>query len=224
MFNFKLHSQILSKQITKRANHIPLSYIRGKTEFYTRELITDDNALEPRPESETIIELFKSLPKQDTVIDIGTGSGALIITAKLDRPSIKAMACDIDPNCLKVANKNKIKFDIDVDFKLGNLFEPYITYEFNNLIILANLPYVPNDFTINKAAMNEPRLAIFGGADGLDYYRELFKQLGQAKAENITVFCESLPSQHTKLNSIAKEHKYNLKKTDDFIQVFSRVN
>jgi release factor glutamine methyltransferase len=84
----------LNEQISKRALHTPLAYIRGKTEFFGREFIINDFVLEPRPESETIIELVKKLPDitKCTIIDVGTGSGALAITTKLELPSTTVMA------------------------------------------------------------------------------------------------------------------------------------
>ncbi len=221
----ELNSQDLKKldnMISKRINHTPLSYIRGKTEFYGREFILDENVLEPRPESETMIDLLITINNIETVIDIGTGSGALAVTAKLENPLYIVKAIDIDPECINVAKANIDKYELDIELRIGNLFEPFINSKFKNLAILANLPYVPNKFTINQAAMNEPKIAIFGGEDGLDYYRTLFKQLKTVSSENLYVLCESLPTQHIKLKYIAEQNGFDLKTSEDFIQLFTR--
>jgi release factor glutamine methyltransferase len=226
-----LHSQTLrklDKQIARRANHEPLSYIRGETEFYGRDFYVNEYVLEPRPESETMIILLKNLlaerqsQRLDTIVDIGTGSGALAITAKLEAPDNNVMAIDIDPNCIKVSRKNAKTHGAKIRFFQGDLLEPLISskFEFHSSIILANLPYVPNDFVVNQAAAMEPKVAIFGGPDGLDIYRRFFWQLsGRNKPKY--VISESLPPQHIKLAKIAQKAGYRLVDTDDFIQVFN---
>lgn len=217
----------LDSQVKRRVQHEPLSYIRGKTEFFGRDFILNADVLEPRPESETMIELLINLvdSRQPTVdselqiADIGTGSGALAITAKLELPKAAVVATDIDASCLKVAKQNAERLQADIALKEGNLLEPVIDKKLN--VILANLPYVPNNWQINNAAHHEPRLAIFGGADGLDLYRKLFKQLQSADWKPDYILTESLPPQHKALNAIAKEAGYYQADEQDFIQVFS---
>ena len=94
--------------IERRLCHEPLAYIRHKSEFYGRDFFVDSRVLEPRPESETIIDVLKELPglSQLVIIDVGTGSGALAITAKLELPNTEVIATDIDKNCLAVARQN----------------------------------------------------------------------------------------------------------------------
>lgn len=211
----------LNKQIKQRQSHIPLAFIRGKTEFYGREFIINKNVLEPRPESEAMIEFLKSLvlPKVSFVADIGTGSGALAITAKLELPNINVIATDIDPACIKVAKQNAKKHDVGIKVIKGNLLEPLKGLKIS--VLLCNLPYVPNSYEINQAAANEPRIAIFGGEDGLDLYRQLFDQINRGENRVQYVLTESLPFQHKALAKIAKDYGFKLQKTDDFIQLFS---
>jgi release factor glutamine methyltransferase len=205
----------LTTQLERRAQHEPLAYIRGTTEFYGRDFIIDHRVLEPRPESETIIELLKGLklPVKPQIVDVGTGSGMLAITAKLELPQAVVTAVDIDPNCLAVGVQNAQKHQLDITFLEQDLYDGPAD------ILLCNLPYVPDNFQINQAAMHEPRLAIFGGSDGLDLYRKLFSQL---KHKPTYILTESLPPQHETLAAIATEYGYTLAKTDDFIQLFTR--
>lgn len=212
--------KLLSEQIARRTQHEPLAYIRGKTEFYGREFIVSSAVLEPRPESETMIELLKKLPtkEREAVIDVGTGSGALAITAALELGAVQVIATDIDPACLKVARSNSKKHKATIDLHQTNLIQGISAPP--QTVILANLPYVPEDYIINEAAAMEPRLAIFGGTDGLDLYRELFKQIDTQKHKASYILTESLPFQHAALAEIAQTHGYHLRKEDDFIQVF----
>ncbi len=217
-----LHLQKLTELIARRASHEPLAYIRGKTEFYGRELAINKHVLEPRPESETMIELLKVFYKlrPSKVVDVGTGSGALAITAKLEIPDAEVLAMDIDPACLKVAQKNAKKHGVAIEFLQGNLLEPIKDLESRIYILLCNLPYVPERYTINQAAAMEPRQAIFGGPDGLDLYRQLFDQINRGNARIQYLFTESLPYQHKALGLLAKKAGFRLLKSDDFIQVF----
>lgn len=212
----------LEKQIKRRAKHEPLAYIRGMTEFYGREFLINKDVLEPRPESETMIELLKNLNLQasSVILDLGTGSGALAITAKLEIPNAELVVTDINPKCLIVASQNAQKHKVKVKFFLGDLLLP-VSKKVD--VILANLPYVPDNFKLNDAAMNEPKLAIFGGPDGLDVYRRFFSQIATKSQKPLYVLTEALPFQHQKLAKIAAKTGYKLTRTDDFIQLFTKL-
>jgi len=227
--------------IERRAKHEPLAYIRGKSEFYGREFLVTPSTLQPRPETETMITLLKSLLQHDItvsalrarkykkdvlIVDVGTGSGCLAITAKIEWPEIEVYATEINEDALKIAKKNATKLGADVKFYQGNLLEPIYVLRPPLFALLCNLPYVPDSHPINKAAKQEPKIAIFGGEDGLDLYRDLFKQVQseerRAKSEvrPSYILTESLPFQHTELAKIAKQQGYKLVQTEDFIQVF----
>jgi release factor glutamine methyltransferase len=214
----------LRAQIVLRSEHVPLAYIRGKTEFYGREFIINDYVLEPRPESEAMIDVLKTLPDtgQLTIIDIGCGSGALAITAKLELPQNTVIAIDIDRNCLNLTRQNAAGLGADISVKQGDLLKPIVAKQPDHYALLCNLPYVPDSFHINQAATHEPRLAIFGGPDGLDVYRSLFKQTSSLKTKPKYVLTEALPPQHEELAEIATEHGWRQAKSEDFIQVFAR--
>jgi len=213
----------LDKQLDERVNHVPLAYIRGKTEFYGREFYVDKRVLEPRPESETMINILKKIPDIDhqvEIIDVGTGSGALAITAKLELPNAKVVATDIDSECLQVAEKNAARYHVTIEFTQGDLLDPIEEIPGFSIVTLANLPYVPDDHFVNQAALQEPRLAIFGGADGLDPYRKLFSQAAGFGEKPRYILTESLPPQHRQLAIIAARYGFRQTNDDDFIQVF----
>jgi release factor glutamine methyltransferase len=224
----------LKKLLTRRATHEPLAYIRGHTEFYGRDFVITSAVLEPRPESETMIDALKALPAFNhpqkvsgprstknghtiRIADVGTGSGALGITAALEVPRSRVDLLDIDSAALKVAKRNVDKFTLNMSVIQSDLLSKS-SQDYD--ILLCNLPYVPDSHTINEAAMFEPRVAIFGGPDGLALYHKLFGQISKLAKKPLYILTESLPPQHKALQQLAKRHGYKLKSTDDFIQVF----
>lgn len=210
----------LNNLLKRRMQHEPLAYVRGKTEFYGHEFVITPAVLEPRPESEAMIEeLLKlpELPQNVSIADVGTGSGALGITAKLLLPDARVGLLEIDSKALEVAKINVDKFTLDIKTGVSDLLA---NSNRGHDVLLCNLPYVPDDFQINTAATHEPRIAIFGGPDGLDLYRKLFKQLKNRANRPLYILSESLPPQHTTLAEIAKPYGYTLASENDFIQVF----
>ncbi len=227
----------IEKLLKRRAQHEPLAYLRGKTEFYGRQFVLTPAVLEPRPESETMIDLLKSLPlfgaggrnsgsagpksgRPITIADVGTGSGALGITAALELPKTAVELLDIDPEALKVAKINVDKFTLSINVIRSDLLTAARrSYD----VLLCNLPYVPDDYEINLSAAHEPASAIFGGPDGLGLYRRLFDQAARRPRQPLYILTEALPPQHAALRSIAEQADYRLSRSDDFIQVFSKA-
>jgi release factor glutamine methyltransferase len=210
----------LDTLIARRKVHEPLAFIRGRTEFYGRDFTITNDVLEPRPESETMIELLKSLhPSHGSrIVDVGTGSGALGITAALEIDGVSVELIDIDEAALAVACKNAVSYNLSLPIYKSDLLGATKDSD----IVLANLPYIPDDYHINEAALLEPHIAIFGGVDGLDLYRHLFPQARELHVRYILT--ESLPFQHAALRTIAETSGYGQQTDDDFIQVFSSAS
>jgi release factor glutamine methyltransferase len=214
---------VLDKQIKRRMKHEPIAYILGRQEFFGRDFAVTPDTLTPRPETETLVECALDVLRRENVnlvADIGTGSGCIAITLSLelhDKPTA-FVGYDVSIPAITVAKKNAKLLASPATFHQANLHTDANLWRKADMIV-ANLPYVPTDFHINLAASHEPEFAIFGGKDGLDYYRTLFGSLPSSCKYVIT---ESLPPQHTDLTAIAKQHSYTLDKTQDFIQVFKR--
>jgi len=207
----------LNKQIVQRMQHIPLAYIRSTAFFYGRAFYVDAHVLIPRPESETLIELLKKLPLPDQprIADIGCGSGCLGITAALETNGTVHFY-DIDAQVLSVAKRNAHTYHIHGQYYEQNLLvQSKGPYD----VVLANLPYVPTDYAINRAAKHEPALALFAGEDGLDLFRTFWQQIGIDKPTY--VITESFPLQHAQNTQLAKNAGYSLQATDDFAQCFT---
>jgi release factor glutamine methyltransferase len=224
----------LNKLLNRRTRHEPMAYILRHVEFYGYEFVINASVLVPRPESETMIDLLKELlakenkkissdeiqhfaHTQHNIADIGSGSGALGITAKLEAPECKVDLLEINTAALKMSQTNVEKFTLDISVIKSDLLNSTTTaYD----ILLCNLPYVPDEFKINSAAAWEPSLAIFGGSDGLNLYRKLFWQVSSLQKYPLYILTESFPSQHKALAKIADACGYAVLKIDDFIQVF----
>ncbi len=213
--------QKLDDQVERRAYHEPLAYIRGKSEFYGREFKITPDTLQPRPETETMIEMIRSL-SPIKIVDVGTGSGCIAISAKLELPASDIVACDISDACIKVAHENADSMGADIVVIKSDLLNDINVKHLKESLLACNLPYVPLNFQINESARHEPDLALFGGQDGLDLYRQLFLQIislpPQFRPE--VVLTESLPTQHQALELLAKQAGYHLEDTQDFIQQF----
>ena len=216
----------LNTKVMQRAQHVPLAYIRGKVEFFGREFTVNTHVLVPRPESESMIELLKHSITHDascTIADIGTGSGALAITAKLELPSASVFATDIDERCLEIAQKNAVKLEADITFLHGDLLSPlpHINSTGHKLVVLANLPYVPEQYPINTAASHEPALALFSGKDGLDHYARLFAQAHALPVAPSYIVTECLMEQQDSLSTLAQQSGYQMVQTDGLAQLFT---
>lgn len=223
--------KLLNNNLKRRLTHEPLAYIRGKSEFYTREFIVSVDTLQPRPETETIISelltLLKDSPLADKknlnlrVVDIGTGSGCIAITLKKECPSLEVYATDVSSKALDIAKRNSKKHNAKITFYESDLLNSLPQFVLNKpYILITNLPYVPNNYHINMSATFEPKQAIFGGVDGLDLYRKLFEQIHDLKTKPTYILTESMPSQHDELARIANKARFELFKTNDFIQIF----
>jgi release factor glutamine methyltransferase len=208
--------------IEERLQRIPLAYIRGKAWFYGRFFEVNQSVLIPRPESESFIELLKELrPKK--IIDIGTGSGALAVTAKLELPEIEVIATDMSSEALIVAQKNAQTHHVDITFISGNLLMPISDSEALGATIITNLPYVPHSMQTQPELALEPPEALYSGQDGLDHYREFWKQLKNREIQPTHILTESLELQHPALERLAAKAGYHLKQTDVLVQLFTSV-
>jgi release factor glutamine methyltransferase len=209
---------LLNTYITQRGKHIPLAYIRGHAPFYGRDFMVDEHVLVPRPETESMIEILKTLQvSQPHIVDVGCGSGCIGISAALEIPEAHVTLLDIDESALAVAKRNAEKLQADVAFTQSNLLEGY---DQPVDIALANLPYVPDEYPINEAAKHEPSLALFAGNDGLDLYRKFWDQIKNLDDQPEYVLTEALLSQHAALAEIAKAAGYTLEQTDGLVQLF----
>jgi release factor glutamine methyltransferase len=157
----------------------PVAYITGRRGFRRIELNVDRRALIPRPESELLVESALTLAPGTRVVDVGTGSGAIALALKDERPYLDVSASDLSEDALALARANAAHLGLDVAFLRADLLDG-VADEFD--AVLANLPYVAER---DRAALapeivrHEPPGALFAGADGLDAIRALTAQLSE---------------------------------------------
>lgn len=210
----------IKKLVKLRSKSWPLAYLMNKKSFYQLEFFVNSDTLIPRPESELIVEAVlkecqKEKQKKINIIDVGTGSGCLIISLAhilQSKNNINFYGLDISSPALKVSKKNAQKQQLNkrISFKLGNLLEPLlkkIGREEAQYHILANLPYLTKEEIKNSPSLKmEPKKALDGGKDGLKFYQELFKQISQIKKDNsFFIYAEINPWQKEKLLELTKK-------------------
>ena len=163
----------------------PIQYIKGYETFFGRDFKVNENVLIPRYETEELVEniLYRiddyfSDYQSIKLCDVGTGSGAIAITLALEEPRLKVLATDISQDALKVAKENAKALCANVEFRAGDLLQPLLDTNEKVDIFVSNPPYIPNDQQIEAMVKdNEPHVALFGGNDGLYFYRKIFKEV-----------------------------------------------
>jgi release factor glutamine methyltransferase len=157
--------------VARRKAHEPVAYILGRKDFRRITLAVDRRVLIPRPETELLVEVGLSLPHGASVVDVGTGSGAVALALKDERPDLDVWATDVDAGALAVARQNGSHLGLGVEFVQADLLAG-LDRSFD--AVLANLPYVAEGSELPpEIAGYEPDLALFGGGDGLDPLRRL---------------------------------------------------
>ncbi|MEA2154295.1 MAG: release factor glutamine methyltransferase [Solirubrobacteraceae bacterium] len=156
----------------RSAGREPVAYILGRRGFRHIELAVDARVLVPRPETELLVEVGLELPRGARVADVGTGSGAVALALKQERPDLEVVATDASADALAVARANAERLGLDVTFAHGDLLAGVGEID----AVLSNPPYVADG---ERAALapeitrHEPAGALFAGADGLDVVRRL---------------------------------------------------
>ena len=154
----------------------PVQYLVGTSNFYGYDFIVNENVLIPRFETEELVDNIlyrydKYFKKQRVdVCDLATGSGCIAITLAKEEKNMNVVASDISFEALEVAKKNSEKLNANVKFLQGDMLEPFKGMKFD--IFVSNPPYIPEDEEVMDLVKdNEPNIALFGGSDGLKFYR-----------------------------------------------------
>lgn len=225
--------QRLNSFISRRQKNEPIAYITNNKEFYGRDFFVDHRVLIPRPESELLVdkslEIIKKtylLPTTYYILELGTGSGCIIISiikelqkSQTDLMQFKFIATDISADALNVARKNAQSYQVDqhISFIQSDLFSftsdptSYLLPTTYSLII-ANLPYVPSYWLQNsdwtKTLYFEPNVALDGGLEGMDIYERFFKEVPKYLSKDGTILIECEDDQIDKILRILKDLKY----------------
>jgi release factor glutamine methyltransferase len=215
--------EIADARLLLRLDRTPIAYIIGHKEFYGRKFKVTPATLIPRPESEQIItSLQKILPNTQALIndvprrlvDVGTGSGILGITAKLEHPELDVTLLDVSQHALNVAEQNARSLHTDVKLLRSDLLSQYVLLAD---IIVANLPYVDPAWERSPETNQEPALALFAEDHGLRLIKKLIQQTPAKLRAGGDLLLEADPRQHSTIIKFAKEYKLNKQSVEGFI-------
>lgn len=166
------------KYIDRLIQGTPLQYITNTQEFMKMSFFVNNDVLIPQPDTEILVEetikIAKKI-KKPIILDLCTGSGAIAVSLKKYLQDSIIYASDISSKALEVAKKNAKNNNVEINFLESNLFENFPNIKFD--IIVSNPPYIKKDIikTLDKEVQNEPKIALDGGIDGLDFYRKIAK-------------------------------------------------
>ena len=214
--------------LQKRLNYEPISKIIKKKNFWKYDFFVNSNVLDPRPETELIIEEvlrnIKDRKKQYKILDIGTGSGCLAICLAKELTNSKITAIDISKTAINVAKKNiKLKkLEHQIDLRLIDINKIKDKYD----IIVSNPPYL-TECEYEKAQEEiknfEPKVALVGGVDGLQIYRILSKKIDYIMTNNSYFVCEIGKGQLDSIKDIFQNTNLILKKISKDLNKIDRT-
>lgn len=191
----------------------PLGHVLGFEWFYGYRFKVNPDVLIPRPETEELVANIlaaydECFDGQDVdVIDVGTGSGAIAIALRKEVAHLQVTASDISEQAVAVARKNAADNAADVTFLTGDMLEPFIEAGIRCDILVSNPPYIPVHEQMEHSVVDfEPHVALFGGEDGLKFYREIFANAHRVIKEKAILAFEMGYDQGERLRALAKEH------------------
>lgn len=192
----------------------PMAYVLGYEWFYGYKFKVDADVLIPRPETEELVALVLSkfderYPERDKVqvFDVATGSGAIGIALALEEPRMQVMASDLSQKALEVAGANNDALQAGVEFIQGSMLDPFIEKGLHCDILVSNPPYIPNAEEMEASVVDfEPHMALFGGSDGLDFYRDIFSKASQVVRPDGCMAFEMGWDQGQRLMELARAH------------------
>lgn len=218
--------ELFTKGMERIMNNEPMNYVLGYSYFYGYRFIVNDGVLIPRPETEELVGLILSKydeyfnGKSIDLCDVGTGSGAIAIALKKEEDRLNVYASDISEDALKVARLNAQNNDAKVEFFQGSMLEPFIERDIKVDILVSNPPYIKTVETIEASVYDyEPHVALFGGEDGLKFYREILENAHKVLKPKGFIFFEMGYDLKDSLSALAKEYY-----PESRIEVYKDIN
>jgi release factor glutamine methyltransferase len=192
--------------IAKRSTGVPVAYLRGFKEFHGLRIAVDPRVLVPRPETEALVDavLAHAGDRALTVVDVGTGSGAIAVALAVRAPRLRVIATDISSGALAVARANAAAHAVWVDFREGDLLAP-VTERVD--VVAANLPYL-REHELDRLVGDrtsltfEPRLATVAGSDGLALVRRAIADVPRVLGADGVAFFECDPPQVAEISAL----------------------
>ena len=218
----------VQKIITRRLNFEPVSKIFGKRDFYNSTFSISDDVLDPRPETENIVEIANNFILEkgyESFIDLGTGSGCIILSILKENKNLTAVGVDISIDAINIAKKNSKDMNLEKrsSFIVSNwLSSIYNSYDW----IISNPPYIPSDeiITLSKTVKNfDPLISLDGGQDGLKCYKEIAEDINRVINKNGRVILEIGYNQAHDVIKIFESKEFKLLKIYNDINGLNRI-
>lgn len=210
----KYYKGNIKDAIKRLENGEPVQYIVGNVDFYGYILDVNKNVLIPRRETEELVEEVikrSGTFKEPTIIDVGTGSGAIAISLSKEL-NTHLYASDISGAALDVAKQNSNKNSADVTFLKGNMLKPYIDNNIKVDIIVSNPPYIKEDEKIEDIVKNnEPHIALYAKNNGFEFYESILKDAKQILNDKFLIAFEIGYAQGLAITELAKKYLGNVK-------------
>lgn len=191
----------------------PMAHVLGYSWFYGYKMIVNEDVLIPRSETEELCaqilaRIDEHFSNQATIecADVGTGSGAIAITVAKEEKKVRMHATDISEEALVTARKNAENNEVSVEFKAGDMLQPLIDGGLKLDVLISNPPYIPQDEKMETSVVDfEPHVALFGGQDGLKFYRMIFKDCRKVLKDKAFMAFEMGWDQREKMSQLVKE-------------------
>lgn len=197
----------LDAAVNRRAHLEPIAYITGQKEFYGRDFFVDSNVLIPRPDSEILIDaVLSSNQYEPKILDLGTGSGCLIITLMLELGKATASGVDVKKEAIEIAKKNAVRYSVNINFTESNWFDSLnIDEKFD--IIISNPPYISrnSEKIARETYLHEPHIALFADNNGLKDYEVIASKAARFLSDSGAVYLEIGYDQEQKVIDIYKK-------------------
>lgn len=198
--------------------NIPVQHIMGYETFFGHKFIVNDDVLIPRFETEELVA--NVLSTYDDVfdgaavklVDVGTGSGAIGVTLAVEEPNMEVTVTELSEAALEVAKRNAANLGANVTFYQGDMLQPLIERGLKFDILVSNPPYIPLTEDVDPLVKdNEPHLALFGGEDGLKFYRQILKDAHKVVNEKNIIAFEHAYNHKEAMAELVKQHFPNAK-------------
>ncbi len=219
-------AEIYEKGLNRLMEEEPLAYVLGYQWFYGRRIRVKEDVFIPRYETEELCANVLALidehfTEAETVVaDVACGSGAIAITLKKEEERLKVYATDLSEKALESAGKSAEDNEADICFLQGDLLEPLKKKGVKLDVLVCNPPYIAEDEILDRSVKDyEPHMALFGGKDGLDFYRRLLKEAPEVIREKALIAFEIGYTQKEALLELARQEYPN-----DRAEVLSDMN
>ena len=218
----------VQKIITRRLSYEPVSKIFGKRDFYNSTFSISNDVLDPRPETENIVEIANNFILEkgyESFIDLGTGSGCIILSILKENKNLTAVGVDISIDAINIAKKNSK--DMNLEKRSSFLVSNWLSSIYNSYdLIISNPPYIPSDeiITLSKTVKNfDPLISLDGGQDGLKCYKEIAEDINRVINKNGRVILEIGYNQAHDVIKIFESKEFKLLKIYNDINGLNRI-